>query len=50
MVKESAPDGSHSEHHHHLGDKIKLPFRELKDKLHHSHHLGDVKVHLIHQK
>lgn len=43
------PDGTHHGHHG-LGSKLKLPFRELKDKLHHDHHLSDVKVHLAHQK
>ncbi|KAK1759205.1 putative phospholipase D1 [Echria macrotheca] len=34
---------------HHLSDKLKHPLHELKEKLHHTH-LGDAKVHLIHQK
>lgn len=46
------PDGKHHGHHglHDLGSKLKLPFRELKDKLHHNHHLSDAKVHLAHKK
>ncbi len=32
-----------------LGDKLKHPFRELKEKLHNTH-LHDVKVNLIHKK
>ncbi|KAK4121674.1 phospholipase D/nuclease [Parathielavia appendiculata] len=35
---------------HDVGEKFKLPFRGLREKLHHSHNLQDAKVHLIHQK
>ncbi|KAL2177077.1 uncharacterized protein P884DRAFT_292301 [Thermothelomyces heterothallicus CBS 202.75] len=51
METKSAPGAgeSHSKHHE-LGHKLKLPFRELKDKLSHSKHLHDAKVHLIQQK
>lgn len=49
MAAASAVDDSHSKRHE-LGRKLKLPFRELKEKLHHNHHLSDAKVHLIHQK
>lgn len=55
MTEVSSPEGPSGKHHgdhghHGLGSKLKLPFRELKDKLHHDHHLSDVKVHLAHQK
>ncbi|KAK3389532.1 hypothetical protein B0H63DRAFT_492449 [Podospora didyma] len=39
-----------TESHHSLGDRIKLPFHNLKEKLHKNHQLHDAKVHLIHQK
>jgi phospholipase D1/2 len=52
MAEVSSADGSDGKHHghHELGNKLKLPFRELKEKLHHNHHLSDVKVHLVHKK
>ncbi|KAK5658338.1 hypothetical protein OQA88_2314 [Cercophora sp. LCS_1] len=40
------PNGKH---HGHIGEKLRHPFHELKEKLHHTH-LSDAKVHLIHQK
>lgn len=49
MTAPNEADGSHNSHHE-LGRKMKLPFHDLKEKLHHSHHLHDAKVHLIHQK
>ncbi|KAL2159472.1 hypothetical protein VTH06DRAFT_2477 [Thermothelomyces fergusii] len=42
--------GEAASKNHELGHKLTLPFRELKDKLSHSEHLHDAKVHLIHQK
>lgn len=36
--------------HHDLGSKLKLPFRELKDRLNNNNHLANAKVHLVHQK
>lgn len=41
------PNGKHNGHH--VGAKLRHPFHELKEKLHHTH-LSDAKVHLIHQK
>lgn len=41
----SSKDGDH----HHLADKLKHPFHELKEKLHNTH-LHDVKVYLHHEK
>jgi phospholipase D1/2 len=49
MAGIAAPEKHHSDHHG-LGEKLKLPFRGLKDKLSHSEHLHDAKVHVIHQK
>lgn len=49
MAGIAAPEEPHSKHRE-LGEKLKLPFRGLKDKLGHSDHLHDAKVHLIHQK
>ncbi|KAK0620447.1 hypothetical protein B0T14DRAFT_567190 [Immersiella caudata] len=40
------PNGKHD---HGVSQKLKHPFHELKEKLHHTH-LQDAKVHLIHQK
>jgi phospholipase D1/2 len=51
MTAISVPNESPSQSkHHEFGRKLKLPFHGLKEKLHHSHHLNDAKVHLIHQK
>ncbi|KAH6631507.1 hypothetical protein F5144DRAFT_648256 [Chaetomium tenue] len=36
--------------HNGLGSKLKLPFRELRDRLNHNNHLSNAKVHLVHQK
>ncbi|OIW32025.1 phospholipase D/nuclease [Coniochaeta ligniaria NRRL 30616] len=41
--------GSSKAGEHHLADKLKHPFHELKEKLH-STHLHDVKVYLHHEK
>lgn len=49
MATVSTAAEPHSKHHD-LGQKLKLPFRGLKDKLSHSDHLHDAKIHLIHQK
>ncbi|KAL2139210.1 hypothetical protein VTI28DRAFT_5498 [Corynascus sepedonium] len=49
MATGSTAAEPHSKHHD-LGQKLKLPFRGLKDKLSHSDHLHDAKIHLIHQK
>jgi phospholipase D1/2 len=38
-----------SSHHTSLGEKLKHPFHELKEKLHNTH-LHDAKVSLIHKK
>ncbi|KAL2152997.1 hypothetical protein VTH82DRAFT_4152 [Thermothelomyces myriococcoides] len=47
----SAPRaGGFNSKHHELGHKLKLPFRELKDKLVHNEHLHHAKVRLIHKK
>lgn len=45
MSQSDAQDGDHSD----LADKLKHPFRELKDKLRDTH-LHDVKIGLIHKK
>ncbi|KAL1842573.1 hypothetical protein VTJ49DRAFT_4856 [Mycothermus thermophilus] len=50
MTEVQNPQQGHKEDHHHLGDKLKLPFRELRDKLHNSQHLHNAKVRLIHKK
>lgn len=39
----------HDEEHQSLGDKLKHPFHELKEKLKGTH-LHDAKIHLIHEK
>ena len=49
MAAAATEGGQHSRHHE-LGQKIKHPFHDLKDKLNHSGHLHDAKVHLIHEK
>ncbi|KAL2130596.1 hypothetical protein VTI74DRAFT_6195 [Chaetomium olivicolor] len=58
MAAMAAPDEAHSENHG-VGQKLKLPFRELKEKLHHNHNhnhdhnnhrLSEIKIRLIHQK
>jgi phospholipase D1/2 len=49
MAATTTDEGSPSKHHE-LGRKLTLPFRELKEKLHHNNHLHDAKVHIIHQK
>jgi phospholipase D1/2 len=49
MTAASPPEVADGKHHD-LGRKLKLPFRELKEKLGHNHHLHDAKVHLAHQK
>jgi len=40
---------SNGKQHESIGDKVKHPMRELKEKLH-GVHLEDAKIHLIHQK
>ncbi|VBB76741.1 Putative Phospholipase D1 [Podospora comata] len=50
MAHSSATGKVSGEHRHSLGDKIKLPFHDLKAKLSHSHHLHDTKVHMVHTK
>ncbi|KAK4174526.1 hypothetical protein QBC36DRAFT_38740 [Triangularia setosa] len=50
MVHSSAAGDANGEHHHSLGDKIKLPFHDLKEKLSRNNHLHDAKVHMIHTK
>lgn len=44
------PEDKHYDDSHSIGQKLKLPIREVKEKLHNSSHLHDAKVHLIHQK
>ncbi|KXX82091.1 Phospholipase D1 [Madurella mycetomatis] len=44
------PEDKHHDGGHGIGEKLKLPIREAKEKLHNSSHLHDAKVHLIHQK
>ncbi|KAK0736139.1 hypothetical protein B0T21DRAFT_289344 [Apiosordaria backusii] len=50
MCHPSCTGDATREHHHSVGDKIKLPFRGVKEKLSHSTHLHDAKVHMIHTK
>lgn len=49
MAASSTAEDHHGKEHD-VGGKLKLPFHELKDKMKHSSHLQDTKVHLIHQK
>jgi phospholipase D1/2 len=49
MARVAAPQKHHGKHPG-VGKRLKLPFRGLKDKLNHSEHLHDIKVHIIHQK
>ncbi|KAJ4300569.1 hypothetical protein N0V88_003248 [Collariella sp. IMI 366227] len=56
MTAVAAPEDAHSKSHG-LGSKLKLPFREAKDKVHVHDHSDDhhnpltrAKIHLIHQK
>ncbi|AEO67151.1 uncharacterized protein THITE_2115977 [Thermothielavioides terrestris NRRL 8126] len=49
MTADAVPEESQGKQHE-LGQRLKLPFHELKEKLQNSHYLHDVKVHLIHQK